>query len=89
METLKKYLENLLKECEHGDAEHRQWLKDKFNDHYEQNKDQYEDDFESEFVEKLIEELPSEGIDTSMWEYNYGDCCSGAVEFLSRCIKGQ
>lgn len=40
-------------------------------------------------IEKLIEQLPEYGIDTSKWEYDYGDCCyGGAVEFMSRCIKG-
>lgn len=27
-------LNQLYLECEHGDEEHRQWLKDKFNDFY-------------------------------------------------------
>lgn len=44
---------------------------------------------ENDFVEMLVKELPEYGIDTSNWEYDYGDCCyGGAVEFLSRCIKG-
>lgn len=30
---LNKHLEQLFLECEHGDAEHRKWLKDKFNDY--------------------------------------------------------
>ncbi len=48
-----------------------------------------EDNIEEKFIEKIIEELPQYGIDTSNWEYNYGDCCyGGAIEFLSRCIKG-
>lgn len=31
--TLKVVLDQLFLECEHGDAEHRQWLKDKFEDY--------------------------------------------------------
>jgi hypothetical protein len=33
----KTELDQLFKECEHGDAEHRQWLKDKFEDFYNRN----------------------------------------------------
>lgn len=51
-----------------------------------QDDDKYSDE---EFVEKMIEELPEFGIDTSMWEYNYGDCCDSAMEFISRAIKGE
>jgi len=44
---------------------------------------------ESNFVEHLISELPEYGIDTSTWEYDYGDCCyGGAIQFIARCIKG-
>lgn len=88
METIRKLLDELFKECEHGDAEHRHWLKNKFDDYYDKNKDLYEENIESEFVNKLIEELPRHGIDTSMWEYKYGDCCDDAIEFMARCIKG-
>ena len=31
---LKQALDKLYKECEHGDDEHRKWLKDKFEDFY-------------------------------------------------------
>jgi hypothetical protein len=31
--NLKEILDELFLECEHGDAEHRQWLKDKFEDY--------------------------------------------------------
>lgn len=44
---------------------------------------------ESEFINTLIDELPQYGIDTSKWEYDYGDCCyGGAIEFIALCIKG-
>jgi len=90
MEFLKNHLDKLYKECEHGDEGHRKWLKEKFNDYYEQNKESFEDEVENELTKKLIEELPEFGIDTSEWEYNYGDCCyGGVVEFLSRCIKDE
>jgi len=47
------------------------------------------DEFEGKFIELLINELHEYGIDTSTWEYEYGDCCyGGAIEFISRCIKG-
>lgn len=42
---------------------------------------------EAEFIEKLIKELPQYGVDTSMWEYDYGDCCDCGIEFISRVIK--
>ncbi len=32
MRDLRQVLTELFAECEHGDAEHRKWLKDKFND---------------------------------------------------------
>lgn len=32
--SLKAVLGQLFLECEHGDAEHRQWLKDKFDDYF-------------------------------------------------------
>lgn len=48
-----------------------------------------DEDNDNYFLQRLISELPQYGIDTSEWEHNYGDCCyGGAVEFLSRCIKG-
>lgn len=31
---LKEHLEQLYKECEHGDEQHRKWLKDKFEEYY-------------------------------------------------------
>lgn len=43
---------------------------------------------EDQWLEKLMNELPEHGIDTSKWEYEYGDNCYTAVEFLVRCIKG-
>lgn len=33
--TFKELLNRLYSECEHGDDEHRQWLKDKFDNFYE------------------------------------------------------
>lgn len=36
---LKICLDKLYKECEHGDEDHRKWLKDKFNDFYNRQKD--------------------------------------------------
>lgn len=36
---LKICLEQLYKECEHGDEEHRQWLKDKFDDFYKRQEE--------------------------------------------------
>ena len=90
MKLLKKHLDNLFKECEHGDDEHRQWLRDKFNDYFEKNEQSFDEEAESEFTNKLINELPEYGIDTSKWEYEHGDCCyGGAVEFISRCIKSE
>lgn len=89
MKVFKKHLDELFKECEHGDDEHRQWLKDKFNDYFERNKQLFEEEVESELTTKLIEELPEYSVDTSNWEYDHGDCCYGGfVEFISRCIKG-
>lgn len=32
-------LDKLYEECEHGDEEHRQWLKDKFDDFYNRQKE--------------------------------------------------
>jgi hypothetical protein len=39
MKTLNEHLEELFKECKHGDDKHKQWLKDKFDDYFERNAD--------------------------------------------------
>jgi hypothetical protein len=38
--NLKQILDELFAECEHGDAEHRQWLKDKFEDFRKRKEDE-------------------------------------------------
>jgi hypothetical protein len=44
---------------------------------------------ESRFVDWLVQELPKHGVDTSEWEYKYGDCCyGGAAEFIARAFNG-
>ena len=52
MENLKELLDALYLECEHGDAEHRQWLKAKFDDFSSRNV-LTEIDFKAR-IEKLI-----------------------------------
>lgn len=39
----KLMLKQLYKECEHGDDEHRKWLKDKFDDFYKRMTDEQTD----------------------------------------------
>lgn len=46
-----------------------------------------EEEAENKFIEKLGEELPNYGIDTSEWEYDHGDCCDSAVEFVARFMN--
>jgi hypothetical protein len=42
---------------------------------------------EEEALERIIKELPEHGIDTSDWEYKYGDNCYTVAEFIARAIK--
>jgi hypothetical protein len=43
---------------------------------------------EDQWLQKMLTELHEDhGIDTSEWEYKYGDGCYTAAEFLARCIS--
>lgn len=42
---------------------------------------------ESQWLDRLMEELQETGIDTSEWEYKYGDGSYTAGEFLARAFK--
>lgn len=85
--VLKKYQEGLYKEIAHGDSELRFFLQKTMEEYHEKVKDSIVEKMEAAFIEKLIKGLPSYGIDTSRWEYLFGNSCHTATEFISRVIK--